>query len=105
MKPDLSSWGPMTVLLVAVAIIVVVVGGICVLNGTYDSDFRQWANDLVVLAGGAGVLGVGRAILQGKKEEATAIAAADVLRDPPESPETEPLTEHEARDLHDTGVA
>jgi hypothetical protein len=102
-KPDLSSWGPMTVLVIVVAVIVVVIGGISVLAGSYDTDFRQWANDLVVLAGAAGVLGVGRGILQGKKEEAASRAAADVLRDPVEAPVGTIDPDVEERDLHDSG--
>lgn len=64
---DLKSWGPMTVLVVVVAIIIVVVGGIAVLTGAYDKEFSRWVNDLILLAGAAGLLGVGRGLrLQGK---------------------------------------
>jgi intracellular septation protein A len=62
-----SSWGPATVLVVVVAIIVVLVGGITVVLGTYDDDFVQWARTLVDLAIAAGLLGIGRGILKSRR--------------------------------------
>lgn len=56
---------PMTFLLGVIAMIVVLVGGITVILGTYDDDFAQWVNDLIVLAGAVGLLGAGRAVKKG----------------------------------------
>lgn len=64
---NLKSWGPMTVLVMAVALIVVVVGAILVVTDNYDDDFTQWVNDLILLAGAGGLLGIGRGLrLQNK---------------------------------------
>lgn len=93
----LKDWGPMTVLMVAIALIVVLVGGVSVLMGDYDNDFVQWVEDLTKLAIGAGLLGVGRGVLKGKQAE----AASDIHRDTPEAKVTD---EDNQRDLHEHGL-
>lgn len=65
---SLKTWGPMTVLVVAVALIVVLVGAFLVVTGNYNEQFRKWVDDLVVLAIASGLLGVGRGIAKNRTE-------------------------------------
>ena len=92
----LEKWGPMTVLIFVIAIIVVLVGAILVVTGDYDGEYRQWVDDLTYLAGAAGLLGIGRGILKGKEAE----QKGDLLREPADVGD-----HHEKRDMHDGGVA
>lgn len=86
--PDLRTWGPMTVLMVAVALIVVLAGAITVVTGSYDDDFARWVDDLKTLALAIAGLGGARAILEGSKRVAAAKVHPDAAGN---SVETSPL--------------
>jgi hypothetical protein len=72
-----DKWGPMTVLMVFVAVVIVVAGAILVVTDSYTDDFTRWVNDLVYLAGAIGLLGIGRGIQGAGKAQAKAKLIAD----------------------------
>lgn len=95
-KINLSSWGPATVLVVGIALIVVAAGAVvCIVNPDALS-FSEYTERLAWLGASAGGLAIGRGVLEGKKAE----AAADIHRDPVE---TAPV--HEEHDLHEHGIS
>lgn len=81
MKPD-TTWGPATVLVVALVVIVALAGAVvAVVNAAGDSgsfSFQDYVNTLVGAAVATGLLGIGRGYLAGKRAEAvTDLAAAE----------------------------
>lgn len=57
----LNTWGPMTVLVILLALVVVGVGGYAVIAD--DLDFQAFLDALSKAAVGAGALGIGRGIM------------------------------------------
>lgn len=81
---NLDRWGPMTVLLVAVALIVVLVGAISVLTGGYDDDVRRWIDDLVELGYAIAGLAAARAVKLGADRVAESREFVRDLEDDPD---------------------
>lgn len=72
-KIDLSTWGPATVLVVALVLIAAISGGVVVAFGHDASlNFEEYLNLLSKFVVGIGVLAVGRGILGAGKENAKA---------------------------------
>lgn len=102
MHIDLRSWGPMTVLMVIAAAIILGAGAIAVVTGNYDGDFAQWLDDLTKFALALGALGVGRGLLEGGKKIAAVQANPDAGGLHPEHDAAVNVRpEDEVRDLHD----
>jgi hypothetical protein len=62
MKLDLAHWGPATTLVVALALLVALVGGVVVIINPATLDFQHYVDTLSKAIVGAGALAVGRGI-------------------------------------------
>jgi hypothetical protein len=70
-----TSWGPATVLVVAVIVIVVAAGAVVTVVNPDTLSFSDYLDTLSKAAIGAGVLGVGRGLLTGASSSAAAAPA------------------------------
>lgn len=61
-KFDFNEWGPVTVLLVILTVLVAIVGGLITIIQPETLSFEELLNDLQKFALALGVLGVGRGI-------------------------------------------
>ena len=68
----LASWGPATVLIVLLAVIIVGVGGAVVITDPDTYSFKQYLDDLKAFAVAIGALAIGRGINAGLEKGATA---------------------------------
>ena len=62
-----DKWGPATISVVAIFAIVAIIGGIVVIVG--NMTFEEYLDNLVKLAVGIGILGVGRGVMSGLKKQ------------------------------------
>lgn len=85
--PDLSKWGPATVLVVAISLIFAVGGLVVVIVQPATLNFAQYLEDLKWFLGSVAVLGVGRGIHLG-------LSSASVL----------PSNEEELSELPETAI-
>lgn len=82
----LDEWGPVTVLIVLVAVIAVVAGGVVVVVHPETLAFDEYLDDLKSLAVALAGLGVGRGILGAGQHVATARVQAASIASPAEPP-------------------
>lgn len=62
-----DKWGPATIVTLVIFAIVAIIGGVVVIAG--NMTFEDYLDNLVKLAVGIGILGVGRGIMSGLKKQ------------------------------------
>lgn len=77
MKIDLSTWGPATVLIVAIAVIAVAVGGVVTVVNPDTLSFQTYLEDLQRFAVAIAGLGLARAVHLGAQSVAIGSAVSD----------------------------
>lgn len=77
MKIDLNTWGPATVLVVVIAVIAVLIGGIVVILQPDTLNFQTYLEDLQRFAVAIAGLGLARAVHLGAQSVATGTAVGD----------------------------
>ena len=80
---DFSKWGPATVLVVAIAVIIVLVGGVVCITNPDTLSFDAYLKALIGAIVGTGLLGIGR----GHAAASQIAADAIVQPAPPLDPE------------------
>lgn len=81
--PDLKSWGPATVIVVALVTIVAAAGAVVVITNPQTLDFQHYVDVLVGAAVATGLLGIGRGHAAAAQ---TAVDGQALLRDLPPTP-------------------
>jgi hypothetical protein len=74
---DLKSWGPVTVLLVAVTVVASIAGAAVVVIHPETLSFQQLLNDLEEFAKALGILAVGRGLHMGLTNNALGSVVGD----------------------------
>lgn len=83
MRLDVNTWGPMTVLMVGIALILVAVGGVVVIIDSDTLSFQEYIDVLWKLALAVAGLGAARAGLKGAERIAQAKEYVKDLDDDP----------------------
>ncbi len=96
----LNEWGPMTVLMILLVVIVAGVGGAVVIINPDALSFEDYLEQIKTLALAVAGLGVGRGILAGAKHNAEAKVQATALSSTTEPPrvDTEVLDDLDGED-------
>jgi hypothetical protein len=83
---DFSKWGPATVLVVVIAAVVALAGGLVTLVHPESLSFSTYLQTLVAAAGAAGLLGIGRGVhaLSPARPEPSGVHVPDPRLDDPE---------------------
>jgi hypothetical protein len=105
-KPDLSSWGPVTVLLVVITAVAALAGAVICIVHPDTLTFEALLNDLEKFAIGLGLLGVGRGVAAHGRALAasgTPPAAASNVSPTADDTATPPTDTWNGRDEGDAG--